>query len=218
MANYCSTEYFFYGEIGDIIRFYDEMKKMTKDGEDGDIWDVMHKIGCRDDEVQGSGYFSCLTLVPRFKDPLHSEIDDSVPVFGMTMYAETKWSPNLDDIGKLINKIVDGRLEFVYVAEEPGCEIYENTDYDGIYFHDRAKIDVYTPECEDSMYYMDADEGGSFKRDTKEFLGAGFTFAEVESMGEDEIQKLFRSTLKKAHPELKDNELEEYYFSVHFYR
>lgn len=74
---------------------------------------------------------------------------------------ETAWSPQVEDVvGKMLEDYYPD-LNYEFIAEEPGCEIYINTDVSGRFFVDRYKIDYDISEI-DPKYcdteYFDKEE------------------------------------------------------------
>ena len=102
------------------------------------------------------------------------------------MQTETAWSPQVEVIEKLIEKYYPN-LAFEYIAEECGCEIYENSDTSGRFFKDRYKLDY---------DYTDLDDGEcdqDYYADEVEFKAAVM-----------ELYKKFAATLEKTHlPKIK---------------
>lgn len=95
------------------------------------------------------------------------EIEYSETGIGFKVWQNDKWSPQLDLWDALIEKFFtndDGcrLVDYVYEAEEPGCEIYINTDEGGDFFPDLYKIEAHIPkelfgntDCYYSEYFED---------------------------------------------------------------
>lgn len=86
---------------------------------------------------------------------------------------ETAWSPQVEDVvGKMLEDYYPD-LNYEFIAEEPGCEIYINTDVSGRFFVDRYKIDYDISEIDpkycDTEYF---DKGEDLLDRVKEIMKA----------------------------------------------
>jgi hypothetical protein len=108
---------------------------------------------------------------------------------------ETAWNPLPEVYEKFAEKY---GLSFVYIADEPGCEIYVNTDIEGKFFTDRYILDYFEVEgleldtetlteygeqlkalAENTHYYE------SFDDVMKDFKGFGFFATDIESLNKN---------------------------------
>lgn len=86
---------------------------------------------------------------------------------------ETAWSPQVKDVvGRMLEDYYPD-LSYDFIAEEPGCEIYINTDITGRFFTDRYKIDYdiseIDPKYSDTEYF---DNEEDFLKRVKEIMKA----------------------------------------------
>ena len=148
MANWCTNDVIFHGEKTNILAmwvlinqaFEEEFKdiirtKFDADGSwcgylafmfggsvDGVSLEKGHLI-----EDPTSDQISCRGFLQ--EEPQLSPDKKSIRFF-----VESAWGP-LDELWQLMAALCE--VEVDYIAEEPGCEIYINTDVSGQYFSDR---------------------------------------------------------------------------------
>ena len=111
-----------------------------------------------------------------------------------TLETETAWSPTTE-LWEAVIALYDG-VSFVFIAEEPGSQIYTNTDIKGTYFCDRYLLEIYgdipipagwfpggdKPDCLDIREYFDC-------FDTLRDYCADFTGKELSAL--EEMQSYF---------------------------
>ena len=86
---------------------------------------------------------------------------------------ETAWAPQVEDVvGRMLEDYYPD-LYYDFIGEEPGCEIYINTDKEGRFFTDRYKIDYDISETDprycDTEYF---DNPEDFLERVKEIMKA----------------------------------------------
>ena len=74
----------------------------------------------------------------------------------MAVYTETAWGPELDIWDALVRDRYP-EIQYVFLAEEPGCELFFNSDVEGRYFKTKYSID-YTSESEGDIVYFNTEE------------------------------------------------------------
>jgi len=100
--------------------------------------------------------------------------DDGIEDGGwIEIQTETAWSPQVGDvIGRMLEDYYPD-LCYEFVAEEPGCEIYINTDTTGRFYTERYKIDYDISEIDpkycDTEYF---NNGKDFLDRVKEIMEA----------------------------------------------
>ena len=98
------------------------------------IGNYLYALGIIPDKHE-SGFRSFLSYVDDVKS------DNDMEYF--TIETEDAWGPKTDAFDLIMSDPRFDRLQYVYIAEEPGCGVYINTDEDGIIFRDRYKIEYY---------------------------------------------------------------------------
>ena len=91
-----------------------EKEEVPFDGRDGVEW-FMDEIGCN-----GNGTYNFIISI------------------------ESAWSPIISKIEDIVYKLYDGKLWCVGTAEEPGFDIYINTDETGEFYETRYRLVLYT--------------------------------------------------------------------------
>lgn len=141
MANYCSNCIAFYGDdIGKLEAF----RKLMDDGCKY-VRNFVMKCGYSEEETHS------------FTDGRDTfvEVPDVVSKDDTSYYfiiqTESAWSPHVEVFSKVIEEHYDDQIEFVHCSEEPGFEIYVNTDTDGRFFSDQYHLDF----CINGKYVME---------------------------------------------------------------
>lgn len=149
MPNWCYVDGYFVGEKENLERFkkdFETAQKTIKQGDDG--WLGRLVIYNKDDveSLAGNirGFYSSIGKVQKDKKYndyylLFTSSDAWYLADAFYSYVEQKYD-----------------IDFIYMAEEPGCEIYETNDYERRFFKDRVILDVtvYDSDFED----LDIDE------------------------------------------------------------
>lgn len=192
MANWCTNDVIFHGEKANILTmwvlieqaFTKEFKELIRTkferadtnwcgylvfmfggSVDGVTLNKGHLI-----EDPSSEHISCRGFLEG--DPELSPDKKEIRLF-----VESAWLP-LSELWQLMADLCE--VEVDYVAEEPGCGIYINTDVSGRYFIDRYILFDENTGCD----YFDTEENVlmAFKDLTKQSAG---TFAEAKELAKD---------------------------------
>ena len=133
MPNWCNNSIAFYQEDGGNDRlpaFFADVQKYTdhKDPETGEssnwVGHLLKANGIDTNSLYARGFFSCSEFCDN-----HVRVD-----------METAWAP-LPEVYDLIAEKYN--LRYVYIAEEPGCEVYVNTDTEGRFFSTRYLLNSF---------------------------------------------------------------------------
>lgn len=217
MPNWCSNTFFVYGNKAGCIRFYLKLQSLLEshDSSGGsrlNLWDTLKAAGYDDSELSG---INCRGDISDLN--LEEEIEEGGRPFGVKFWAESAWSPCSEAITLLINKLAPRMgLKSVFLAEEPGCEIYINSDVDGVYFRDFANIDT-----NDDVYYYETGQEEEFLKFI--FDNTGVKYETVgEARSDDKFYEKtdagFRKKMSKLLGVAEDSEdLDDYYFNIHFF-
>jgi len=185
MPNWCSNSIAFYQEDGGtamLEAFYSDIQKYQnyKDPETGKPSDwVGHWLESNRVDTKNlytRGFFSNIELNADY----------------VRVDMETAWAP-LNEVWDLMADKYE--LAYVYIAEEPGCEVYVNTDYEGRFFTTRYMLHCFDVddlglddetmaeygerlrEFEDETFYFE-----SWDEVEREFEAFGFNTADLESL------------------------------------
>ena len=77
------------------------------------------------------------------------QINDS-EIEGIILDIESAWSP-CEDALALLRKALGRTFKFVYVAEEPGCEVFVNTDIEHRFYTDIYNVEIYAESEEEGI-------------------------------------------------------------------
>ena len=165
MANWCSTEYLFVGATGNARRLLADLKQVTS----VDCWLVYVRENLLPESCGTD--IPCRGEVSYLDDELHDTGNGNV---GVRFSTETAWCA----CEELMQKIADKYgLHSYYYTEEPGMEIFQTNDAEGVFFPARYMVDSESKGCE---YFDDFEEVASA---IKEMTGIEVSqFEDVESM------------------------------------
>ena len=149
MPNWCDFSAVVHGEKKEIDIFYQRCLDAQRKSAISQNWwtfELCLEHGYKKEEVMSNSF--------RYVGGSLDQID--APVFNgkdwhIYIYMTTRWSPMVDGFNKLLSNYIS--LKGVYCAEEPGCEIYVNTDTEGRFFS--VKYCIY--DDDDGSEYFDSD-------------------------------------------------------------
>ncbi len=75
--------------------------------------------------------------------------------YNFTISIESAWSPVISKIEDIVYKLYDGKLWCVGTAEEPGFDIYINTDETGEFYDTRYRLVLYYDNTYNDWYLYD---------------------------------------------------------------
>ena len=212
MANICETAIAFFATAEEytdkLVDFYSKLTDLKKSKERFPIYFnsvyIAEQFGIDAKHIE----WSCIQDI--------SDIEAHGTYRGFKVFQDDKWFPNLKFWDLIIEREYttdDGErmIDYVYEAEEPGCEIYINTDVDGEFFCDLYKVDACLPKdlfCgEDMTEYFSS---------TEDLLDALKMLAE-KILNNDEaddvkLENYINEYLQKRYPN------SDYYLSVHEFK
>lgn len=207
MANYCSNSFTYYSDNqGQILNLYlriqGAVEALGDMGGNTDAKPLLAELGVEPETIErldGRTSINYLGLL----------VEDGKPV-GVQFDAESAWSP-CDDFAEILLRAIypgGGDIEMVYIAEEPGCEIYVNTDVDHRFYKTVLVMDVKAGKLED-RYYYDVDElDEAF--DMVEKL-TGCKLGELSDLDDSKIMEKVNAGFRKKYPD------EDEYLSIYTY-
>lgn len=212
MANICETTVAFFATTekytDKLVDFYNKLTDLKKSKERFTIYFnsvyIAEQFGMDAKHIE----WSCIQDI--------SDIEAHGTYRGFKVYQDDKWSPNLKFWDLIIEREYttdDGErmIDYVYEAEEPGCEIYINTDVDGEFFCDLYKVDAYLPKdlfCGEVMTEYFSSTEDLFDA-LKTLFGKIFNFDEPNDVN---LKIFINEYLQKHYPN------SDYYLSVHEFK
>jgi hypothetical protein len=127
MPNWCAVDVKFFGNKDNVERLYHDWGTALKTISKGDsnwLGRLLIYNNINPDIVYCRGFV------------IDIYIDDDV----LSVCSEDAWAP-MSDFYELIAALYN--VQYVYIAEEPGSEVYINTDTEGRFFTDKYKIELY---------------------------------------------------------------------------
>ena len=212
MANICETTIAFFATTekytDKLVDFYNKLTDLKKSKERFPIYFnsvyIAEQFGIDAKHIE----WSCIQDI--------SDIEAHGTYRGFKVYQDDKWSPNLRFWDLIIEREYttdDGEkmIDYVYEAEEPGCEIYINTDVDGEFFCDLYKVDAHLPKdlfCGEVMTEYFSSTEDLFDA-LKTLVGKIFNYDEADAV---KLENFINEYLQKRYPN------SGYYLSVHEFK
>lgn len=149
MPNWCCFSAAIYGDKNELAEFHKRVlaaQELAKKEKLWFTWCLCKEHGMSDDEIHDRNFNYIGGSLDNFSEPEYH--GDKGHMF---LYMTTRWSPMIDGFNKLLARGFIN-LKGVYIAEEPGCGIYVNTDLEHKYFVDKYLI---YDDLVGSEYYSD---------------------------------------------------------------
>ena len=201
MANYCSNSVTYYSDNqGQILNLYLRLRGATEalgDMEMGSIKakPLLAELGVDPETIEkldGRTSINYLGLL----------VEDEKPV-GVQFDAESAWSP-CDDFADILLRAIypdRGDIEMVYTAEEPGCEVYVNTDVDHRFYKTVLVMNVIAGEINDSYYYNMDELDGAFDMIKKL---TGYRPSKLADLDDPKFMEKLEAGFRKKYPDEDD--------------
>lgn len=142
------------------------------------------------------------------------DIDDSLSktndFFWFSMHTETAWAPTIG-VWREILKQNFPNIALSYIAEEPGCDLYEKWDNSKLFYPITIRVSGYVPTKSGETLYLDEDErswSSDFKT-AKEWLQEILPFEFTLTKGGDDINEKLEEYAEAHHLE----ETEDFWIS-----
>lgn len=134
MPNWCSTDYVIRGSKDAVHKIYDAISNPTVKPNSSKDWEgnVLLTLGINFDELKYMRGF--INDVAEIKD-------DSEDISTLSFNAEEAWETT--DFCEILQKAYPDDIEIYWYAAEPGMEIYETNDSEGVYFNNGYYVDTY---------------------------------------------------------------------------
>lgn len=149
MPNWCMTNITFFSESEDQITRLNDALCRLEAGESllpngfGNLWlgNVIHYFGFKWQNASCRGSISQIGILSKDADRgFHFEIEQ-----------EDAWEANTEVWDKILSKEEFSDINYVFMAEEPGCNVYVNSDSSGLFYDARYTVDV----CLDGKFFND---------------------------------------------------------------
>lgn len=201
MANYCSNSVTYYSDNqGQILNLYLRLRGAAEalgDMEMGSIRakPLLAELGVDPETIEkldGRTSINYLRLL----------VEDEKPV-GVQFDAESAWSP-CDDFADILLRAIypdRGDIEMVYTAEEPGCEVYVNTDVDHRFYKTVLVMNVIAGEINDSYYYSVDELNDAFDMIKKL---TGYRPSKLADLDDAKFMEKLEAGFRKKYPDEDD--------------
>ena len=201
MANYCSNSVTYYSDNqGQILNLYLRLRSAAEalgDMEMGSIRakPLLAELGVDPETIEkldGRTSINYLGLL----------VEDEKPV-GVQFDAESAWSP-CDDFADILLRAIypdRGDIEMVYTAEEPGCEVYVNTDVDHRFYKTVLVMNVIAGEINDSYYYNMDELNDAFDMIKKL---TGYRPSKLANLDDAKFMEKLEAGFRKKYPDEDD--------------
>lgn len=218
MANICTNQFAFYCENDELRllklytilkNFYEtELKKKDNRG-DFRVYNLLTKYLGVDSEFASE--ISCrseITETPKLLDYPYKKGVKMIKVF-----IDSAWSPPIDFANELCQIVkgvmpVESDIDYVYVAEEPGCDIYINTDINREIFMYSFFMEWDDGKTIDHDYYRDSER---LQRDIKSLTGLDYN--PIDIITDEDKMREFKDAFYKRHKDVS----KYVWISIHYY-
>lgn len=202
MANICSNTTAVYGPKEDVERFLSDVKAACEKSKNRSFYEVFQTLGFPEEELENKVFVNG----GYFQEGFELEKKDEDCWFVKFSY-DTRWSPAYEAFDELLKRLYPN-LKEVTIAEEPGCEIFINTDDEALFFDTQYDLDgaacgKYTHD-EDS-YFADEESALGYLNDFQRRNG----MPEFESL--KEAEEWYGDESHNPNPD------EEFFLYVHEY-
>ena len=201
MANYCSNSVTYYSDNqGQILNLYLRLRSAAEalgDMEMGSIRakPLLAELGVDPETIEKLDGRTSI-------DYLGLLVEDEKPV-GVQFDAESAWSP-CDDFADILLRAIypdRGDIEMVYTAEEPGCEVYVNTDVDHRFYKTVLVMNVIAGEINDSYYYSVDELNDAFDMIKKL---TGYKPSKLADLDDAKFMEKLEAGFRKKYPDEDD--------------
>ena len=201
MANYCSNSVTYYSDNqGQILNLYLRLRGATET-----------LGGMEMGNIRAKPLLAELRVDPEIIEKLDGRtsinylgllVEDEKPV-GVQFDAESAWSP-CDDFADILLRAIypdRGDIEMVYTAEEPGCEVYVNTDVDHRFYKTVLVMNVIAGEINDSYYYSVDELNDAFDMIKKL---TGYKPSKLADLDDAKFMEKLEAGFRKKYPDEDD--------------
>ena len=186
MPNWCSTSIAVFGNKDNIRELYSKLEEIKKENrvENGfsNLWEgnLLDIYGIDWKSVHCRGEIEDYYMQKTYEGKEYLRISQN-----------DAWSPNTDYLYEIFKK-AGYDVDLVYLAEEPGCLLFENADSTGLFFKEEYKIDWLVEEPIEELGLKEGDEMYEYFDSEEDLLKAlkekGLDFKTFEE-AEEEIEK-----------------------------
>lgn len=135
MPNWCMTEVVFTGTAENLQRLYQDLKTVLAKHDDGWLGRLLEYHGVPQENIKCRGFITGFEL---------KTLKDGTPY--LHLETEDAWVPQVDAYNQYAQLY---KLNYVYLAEEPGCEIYINTDLERKFFRKDYVFELFADSPEE---------------------------------------------------------------------
>lgn len=206
MANICDTLYVVYGNQAMLIKLYLDLQIATET--DDGLYRVYQQAGYKFNEKTGefekpdNTWIRCRGVIEGFEARMNNdEENDDGTIRYINIYCTTAWSPFVESFERLLKEKYSG-LEMVCQAEEPGCDVFINTDTSHKYLPTKWQID-----SDEGTKYFNYNEGEYLLKEIERI--SGYKFANLGHALSNE-DKIIEAIAKK-----KGVDIDDVYFVIH---
>lgn len=183
MPNWCSNKMVVVGPKEDLINLVEKLEEAQKIASEKKyltLYCLLLALGYSEEEANQfdfKGYFTDFERTPW---------ENQKGVASITVWYESAWTPCIDAWEVILHRHFNDCAQYT-LAEEPGCEVYVNTDPTGEYLPEQYNVDAsynnsYFQERYDG-YYETKEKA---LEDINEWLGKSFkSIEEVEAFFEE---------------------------------
>lgn len=141
MANICDTTIQFGGDDDSLVDLFTKLVNLSAK-EIYDLKNIVDAFGVTPDDAE---------------EAIRGHIED-IDEHAYRLYQSDRWTPHIEVWTAICKQYYNDKIWFVYKAEEPGSDIYINTDTNGLYFPEKYVCDYSTNDNGDVRYFENEEE------------------------------------------------------------
>lgn len=209
MANICWNRVAYCGDNEmELIRLY----LITSNAKNNNSRGLLRELGCDDatiNTIDGRTNISSVELVCA---------GTTNRCIGVMLEMESAWGPCVDFMTALLTTILPGGgdCDYVYIAEEPGCDVFINTDLEGRFFSERVCVDAHIPDDGEFREYYGDSELRDLISDIKKW--SGVTIKSFEDLLNPDVIQAIDNGFRDTYGLSRDSEeSDEFYLYINVY-
>ena len=195
MASYCYNNITFYSTDKEKVeKLFDNLIKVY-DRDNHQVYGLIKQIGY---DYNGKEFIDVRDTVNHMDDEVDSFVNENEEsIYHFEIQTESAWAPNMQIFKALLKEEPYKGIKMVHLSEEPGDDIFINTDKEEIFYDTKYMID----SCKEDDYFTEyySNLNSVIEEVVKDFPDAGITY-------DDTIEQL----REKIEPFIGDN-YDDYY-------
>lgn len=201
MANMCSVNMVFASRnFYAINTLHAKMDKLFRGGDYAALGKLMEYHDYENNQ------FNALCVRGDYLSWVDAKVGEKDGIYYFNAAAETKWDPHVGIFYILLKEKYFDCIDFYWLGEELGCEIYQKQDATGVWFDEQFRVEWCYDDNTDCNYFSSFKEAIAFIKET-------FSEADIsEYTNPDKVEEAVDAKYEDR------IEGKDYYFHLHTFR